>query len=161
MLQTEYPLEIVQTPQRLLMILQPNLANSEVRRIALDAGALEPPEESSWFGTSRGRWEGETLIIETAGMRADAPISGNGVRHSGNLRMVERLTVEDDPQRGRVLINDIVLQDPLVFPQEVRLRRYFVQTPEAQIREPASCIELQWINKIWRQRLEEHAGETK
>jgi hypothetical protein len=72
MLQTEYPLEIVQTPQRVFIVLQPNLANAEVRRIPLDGGPLPQAPEASWYGTSRGRWEGSTLVVETTGLRPDA-----------------------------------------------------------------------------------------
>lgn len=160
MLQTEYPLEIVQTADRILMILQPNLANSEVRRIPLNAAVPEEAVEPSWFGTSRGRWEGEALVVETVGMRRDAPISGNGVRHGGALRLVERLHVESDPERGRVLVNELELLDPATFTAPVKLRRYFVFAPQAVLHEPSSCIELEWIDKLWRQRLEEHAQEA-
>src|SRR5690606_21526545 len=57
MLQTEYPIEIAQTPQRVVIVVQPNLANAEVRRIHLDNPLPDEPDPS-WFGTSRGRWEG-------------------------------------------------------------------------------------------------------
>ena len=156
MLQTEYPMEIVQTPRRVLIVLQPNLANAEVRRIPLD-GALPESPDPSWFGTSRGRWEGATFVVETVGLRPDALISGNGLRHSDALHVVERLSVVDDPERGRTLIDEIELRDPKAYAQPLKTRRYFAWAPQAQLREPTGCIELEWIDKTWRQRLEEHA----
>jgi hypothetical protein len=157
MLQTEYPLEIAQTADRVMIIVQPNLANSEVRRIELNAGAPQEPVDPSWFGTSRGRWEGKSLVVETTGMRPDAPVSGNGLPHSEQLRMVERFRIENDGERGRVLVDEVELHDPRTFVAPVKVRRYFVSSPQTQLREPASCIERQWIDKTWRQRLEEHA----
>jgi hypothetical protein len=157
MLQTEYPLEIAQTADRVMIIVQPNLANSEVRRIELNASAPEEPVDPSWFGTSRGRWEGQSLVVETTGMRPDAPVSGNGLPHSEQLRVVERFRIENDAERGRVLIDEMELQDPRTFAAPVQVRRYFVPSPQTQLREPAGCIERQWIDKTWRQRLEEHA----
>jgi hypothetical protein len=158
MLQTEYPLEIVQTPQRILMVLQPNLANAEVRRIPLDGSALPESPDPSWFGTSRGRWDGATLVVETIGLRPDALVSGNGLRHSAELRVIERLSVVDDAEHGRTLVDEIELRDPKAYEQPLKTRRYFAWAPQAQLRESAGCIELQWIEKIWRQRLEEHAA---
>jgi hypothetical protein len=157
MLQTEYPLEIAQTADRVMIIVQPNLANSEVRRIELNASAPQEPVDPSWFGTSRGRWEGESLIVETTGMRPDAPVSGNGLRHSEQLRLVERFHIENDAERGRVLVDELELHDAGALAAPVKVRRYFVSSPQARLREPESCIELQWIDKTWRQRLEEHA----
>jgi hypothetical protein len=161
MLQTEFPLEIAQTDERVMIIVQPNLANSEVRRIELKAAAPAEPPDPSWFGTSRGRWEGRSLVVETTGMRPDAPISGSGLRHTDQLRLVERFRIENDDERGRVLVDEMELHDPGTFAAPVKVRRYFVSSPQARLREPASCIELQWIDKTWRQRLEEHARESR
>ena len=161
MLQTEYPLEIVQTPQRVVMVLQPSLANAEVRRIPLDGSALPESPDASWFGTSRGRWEGATLVVETVGLRPDALISGNGLGHSEELRVIERLSVVNDPDHGRTLIDDIELRDPKAYQQPLKTRRYFAWAPQAQLRESAGCIESEWIDKTWRQRLEEHAAAAR
>lgn len=158
MLQTEYPLEIAQTPQQIVMVLQPNLANAEVRRIPLDGSVLPESPDPSWFGTSRGRWEGTTLVVETAGLRPDALISGNGLRHSDELRVIERLSVVNDPERGRTLIDDIELHDAKAYQETLKTRRYFTWAPQAQLREGTGCIESEWIDKTWRQRLEEHAA---
>ena len=155
MLQTAYPLEIVQTPQRLFLVIQPNLANAEVRRIPLDGRELPAAPEPSWFGTSRGRWEGETLVIETTGLREDAIVSETGLPHSGQLRVIERLRVVTDPQRGKVLIDDIELHDPQAYQQPLKTRRYFSWAPDARPRDP-TCVDALWIDKLWRERLQEH-----
>jgi len=156
MLQTEYPLEIVQTPQRLVMVLQPNLANAEVRRIRLDGGDLPTTPEPSWFGTSRGYWEGSTLVVETVGMREDAIVSENGLPHSSELRVVERLHITNDARRGKVLIDDIELHDRLAYRAPLKTRRYYSWAPEAHPRDP-TCIDATWSARLWRERLHEHA----
>lgn len=154
MLQTEYPLEIAQTPQRVVVMLQPNLANAEVRRIPL-TGALPDKPEPSWFGTSRGRWQGATLVIETAGLRDDALISENGIPHSGQLRVVERLHMLNDAARGKVLIDDIELHDAQAYTAPLKTRRYFSWAPNARLRDP-TCVDALWIDKLWRERLQDH-----
>jgi hypothetical protein len=155
MLQTQFPLQIVQTPQRLVMILQPDLANAEVRRISF-TGAMPEAPEPSWFGTSRGRWDGATLIIETTGLREDSIISGDGLPHSDKLRVVERLSIAEDAQRGRVLRDDIELHDPGAYLAPLRTRRYFVLAPQASLGE-GTCVARKWIDKLWRDRLQDHA----
>ncbi len=159
MLQTQYPLEIVQTPQQVVMVLQPNLANAEVRRVPL-GGALPDKPEPSWFGTSRGRWEGGTLVIETIGLREDSLISEKGIAHSGELRVIERLRVVRDAARGKVLVDDIELRDPQAFTAPLRTRRYFSWAPDARPRDPG-CVDAMWIDKLWRERLQEHKQSPK
>jgi hypothetical protein len=160
MLQTQYPLQIVQTPQRLYMILQPNLSNAEVRRITLDDSAPAAAPEPTWFGTSRGRWNGASLVIETTGLREDSIISGQGLPHSDQLRVVERLGIVDDPRRGKVLVDDIELHDPAAYLEPLRTRRYFVRAPQASLSE-GSCVAGKWIDKLWRDRLHEHAQDAR
>ncbi len=160
MLQTQFPLQIVQTPQRLVMILQPDLSNAEVRRIPIGGSALAETPEPSWFGTSRGQWNGSTLVIETTGLREDSIISGQGLPHSEQLRVVERLRVVEDPRRGKVLIDDLELHDPVAYLAPLHTRRYFVRAPQASLSE-GGCVARKWIDKLWRDRLQEHAQNAR
>jgi hypothetical protein len=160
MLQTGYPLEIVQRPDRIVIVIQPNLANAEVRRIPLDGSALPADVESSWYGTSRGRWEGSTLVIETTGLCEDALVSESGLPHSSRLRVIERLRVVLDPERGRVLVDDIELRDSEAYLEPLKSRRYFTWAPEARTRE-STCVEALWTDRLWRDRLREHADTAR
>jgi hypothetical protein len=155
MLQTQYPLEILQSRRRLVMVVQPNLANAEVRRIALDDRGLPTNPEPSWFGTSHARWEGATLVVETVGLRDDAIISQNGLPHSNELRVIERLRVVNDREHGKTLIDDIELHDAKAYLTPLRTRRYFSWAPQARPRDP-TCVDALWIDRLWRERLQEH-----
>jgi hypothetical protein len=90
-------------------------------------------------------------------MRPDALVSGNGLAHSEALRVVERLSVQQDAEHGKVLVDEIELNDPMAYEQPLKTRRYFVWAPLAQLREGA-CVEERWIDKLWRDRLAEHAA---
>jgi L-ascorbate metabolism protein UlaG (beta-lactamase superfamily) len=48
---------------------------------------LDYPE---WAGNSIGKWDGDTLVVDTIGMREESWLDSNGLQHSGKLHMVER-----------------------------------------------------------------------
>jgi hypothetical protein len=159
-LSTEFPLEILQTPERVVMIFQPDLSNPEVRRIQLaDRPGAQSPMPT-WFGTSKGRWEGDTLVIETVAIDTDAIVNSRGLPHSEELRVIERMRVQSDAAHGRVLIDEMELHDPKAYTRPLTATRYFVEAPAAQMRE-SHCAERLWINKLWRDRLHEHAQGRK
>jgi hypothetical protein len=155
MLQTQFPVQIIHTPQRLTMVLQPDLSNAEVRRIPLDGSALPDSPDPSWFGTSRGRWDGNTLVIETSGLRDDSLISNLGLPHSDQLRVIERFSLVSDA-RGKVLVDELELRDAAAYTAPIRTRRYFVLAPQATFT-AGNCVDRRWTDKLWRDRLQEHA----
>ncbi len=65
----------------------------DARIIPLD-GRPQPPEGTrQWMGLSRGRWEGDTLVVETTNINGKIPFRGG----SDRMRVVERFTrVADD-----------------------------------------------------------------
>jgi hypothetical protein len=66
----------------------------EARIIPLDGSPHVGAGVQMWMGDSRGRWEGETLVIETTNFtdRTGIGSNGGGAIHSHRLRLVERLT---------------------------------------------------------------------
>jgi hypothetical protein len=60
----------------------------EVRMIPLDGRAAVSPNIRQWMGHSRGRWEGETLVVETTNFNGKNPLRGS----SENMRVIERFT---------------------------------------------------------------------
>jgi hypothetical protein len=63
-----------------------------------------------YLGDSRGHWEGSTLVVETTNFTNKTSIgggNGNGLRHSADLRLIERITrVDNDELRYDVRIDD-------------------------------------------------------
>lgn len=156
------PVEVLQTADRVYFVFQPNLLNAETRRVYLD-GRPFPDDESlppTWLGTSRGKWDGTTLVVETQGIEPQSILDGNGLRHSGGLRVRERWHVANDRQLGRVLIDDMVLEDPKAFTKPIALQRVFAWAPQAQLQE-GQCSERLWIDQLWRSRLQEHADQRR
>jgi hypothetical protein len=80
--------QIFQTPGYVAILHE---QNSDLRLVRLDGGAPLATPIRQWQGHSRGHWEGDTLVVETANFNGQWTLSGTGA----NMRLVERLTVTD------------------------------------------------------------------
>ena len=80
--------KIVQT-DRLVVMLFEFLTNH--RQIFIDGRRLPADPEPTWFGYSVGRWEGDTLVVETTGFHDRKWLDLGGHPHSAALRLVERI----------------------------------------------------------------------
>jgi len=155
-------LEVLQAADRVYFVFQPNLLNAETRRVYLGKPlpAADADRLPTWLGTSSGRWLGEALEVETVELEPQAILNASGLSQSGGLRLKERWHLERDAQRGRLLVNDMVLDDPQTFTAPLRLKRVFAWAPDARLSE-GQCSERLWIDQIWRHRLREHAAARK
>jgi len=80
------PARIIQTPT-LLAILYDDLT---YRQIFLDGRALPKDPNPSWMGYSVGRWEGDTLVVESTGFNERSWLDMGGHPHTESLRTTER-----------------------------------------------------------------------
>jgi hypothetical protein len=77
----------------------------EARIIPVDGRAPVSAAFKSYMGDSRGRWDGDVLVIETSGFTDRTTIAGT--RHSDKLKVVERLTrVSDDTISYEATVSD-------------------------------------------------------
>jgi hypothetical protein len=77
--------EIVQTPSYIVLFLE---AVHEARIVNLDGRPHLPPSVRQWQGDSRGRWEENTLVVDTTNFSARSDFMGS----SDHLHVVERFT---------------------------------------------------------------------
>ena len=84
-------IKIVQTPG-LIVILNPDLT---YRQIFLDGRALETKPNPSWMGYSVGRWDGDTLVVESFGFNDRTWLDHDGHPHTEALRLTERYRRRD------------------------------------------------------------------
>src|SRR6185436_14148099 len=92
--------QIVQTPSYLVLFLE---AIHEARIITLDGRPHLPPSVSQWQGDSRGRWEGNSLVVDTTNFSARNNFMGS----SDHLHLVERFTrVAPDRIDYQITIDD-------------------------------------------------------
>jgi hypothetical protein len=118
-------IKFVQTP-RLLIALEEY--NADYRQIFLDGRTLPDDLNPSWKGYSVGRWEGETLVVDSAGFRDDLwlDLRGSPLTSAGRVR--ERIT---RPDFGHLNI-EVTVDDPKAYtrPWTVRLRQQIIADTE-------------------------------
>jgi hypothetical protein len=88
MLTRTLPFKIVQNP-RLTIILYEEFNNW--RQVFMDGRPLPTDPQPAWLGYSVGRWDGDVLVIETAGFNDKSWLDAGGTPHSDALRTTERL----------------------------------------------------------------------
>ena len=124
--QQPQPRKIIQTPKLILIEYE---ANYGLRHIYLDGRKLPPQGEPQawWYGYSVGRWEGDTLIVETNNLRGaeESPVDGwldvRGTPYSGQAKFTERFR---RPIFGKLEI-DVTVEDAkaLTKPFTVRINQ--------------------------------------
>jgi len=112
--------EILFTPGRVTMAIESGL----VRRIYMSAKPPAGALDQSRGGTSIGRWEGKTLVVETTGLDPNAPIVPGSTLGPG-AHVLERLSLVDaDTLRiESTLVAPSVLTTPLKMQQQYRRAR--------------------------------------
>jgi len=109
-----YPIEILQTANQVTIITE---AFSEVRRIYLDRPQEKIDDVApGYYGRSVGRWEGDTLVVDTVGIKPT--VNGyRGMPHSDQMRISERIRmVGPDVMHDEITINDpVVLEKPVTY----------------------------------------------
>ena len=85
------PFKIVQTPKLMLMLFEPD---TFFRQIFLDGRKHPDDPQPSWLGYSTGKWEGDSLVVETVGLKP-APLDIFQHPHSEAIRVTERFRRRD------------------------------------------------------------------
>lgn len=116
-----YYVQLVQSPAT-VVILHEYL---HLFRVIPTDGSPHPADpDPSWMGHSTGRWEGDTLVVDSVGFNDKTEITG--YRHSEALHVVERFR---RPTRD-TLEYEAVIEDPNVFAGPWVITRTFPLLPE-------------------------------
>ena len=106
-----HPFKIVQTPT-LVVLLYETSTNQTFRQVFLDGRQFPKDPQPTWLGYSIGRWEGDTLVVETTGFNGLAWVdTGKGHPQTEEGRVTERFTRRDI---GHLEI-DITIEDPKAY----------------------------------------------
>jgi hypothetical protein len=114
-------LEILQTPGKITMIFQ---YRNSVRHIYTDGRDHPKNVELTWNGHSIGKWDGDTLVVDTVGLRDESWLDTGGHEHSPELHVVERFRRSDEQtlEIERTLTDPVALAKPYTIRVAVKLR---------------------------------------
>ncbi len=104
-----YPIEILQEPRQVTFIHE---IHHMPRMVYLDLALPKLDEmDPNWMGQSAGRWEGDTLIVESQGFNDLTTLDAAGLPHSTALRVSERIRKLD----ADTLEDAVTVVDPKTY----------------------------------------------
>lgn len=147
------PFEFVESGNRLTQLFE---YNHTVRRIYMDGrphpADLADTESAQWMGHSIGRWEDETLVIDTVGFNDRTWLDRLGHPHSTALHVVERIRRLDTS----TLQYEVAIDDPVAYETVWGGRLIFVRRPGWEILEhhcmPEDGEYARYRERAWAQR---------
>ena len=132
------PFEFIQTPGRLLMVFE---RNHWLRHIYMDGREHPQPEDLypvTWMGHSIGRWEGDTLVVDTVGVNDKTWVDNfPGHPRTEEMRVVERYRRSDH----NTLVLNITIDDPKTYTRPWTGQKVFELKPDWEIWEHVQCEE--------------------
>jgi hypothetical protein len=101
-----YPWKIVQTDSLFLILYEGNVHS--YRQVFLDGRRHDPEVIETWWGDSIGRWDGDTLVVDTVGLNDKAWLDLVGHPRTQKAHIIERFT---RPELGKIVV-EITIDDP-------------------------------------------------
>ena len=130
------PSKIVQTPTEIIFLYQ---SKNTFRVIPVDGRDHDPirSQDLTYYGDSVGKWDGDTLVIDSVGFTDESWLAWPGYLHTNNMRVVETLRRE-----GNTLTWQATIHDPAVLMQPWQMtpvRRTLNANPKALLVEDLPC----------------------
>jgi hypothetical protein len=129
------PDKIVQT-DREVVFLYDDVSGNFFRIIPTDGRGHRDDAEPSYLGDAVGRWEGDTLVVETVNFNGLTWLTDDGAFHTAQLRVVERLRRDGDTLQWRATASD-----PAVLTQPWELSPRSARRTDQELVEAPPCIE--------------------
>ena len=126
----EWPFQIFQTPTHVAMTFE----WTQVYRLIYTNGSKPADGIEFWMGDSRGRWDGDTLVVEVTNHNDRTWFDMAGNFHSEALKVVERYTLLDRD----TLRYEATIEDPKVF-----TRPWKISMPMYRHKDMARLLEYQ------------------
>jgi hypothetical protein len=127
------PVYFIQTPHEVVMIW---MQDHQVRHVYLDVPHSAAPKPS-WFGESVGRYEGDTLVVDTIGLSTRTFVDNYQTPHTVQLHVIERFRMIDG---GKTLEVDVRVEDPGAFTTPWNARQRYRRVEQGPMIEMA-CAE--------------------
>jgi hypothetical protein len=122
-----FPQKIIQLPQSVVILYE---TRTTFRQIFLGSQhTLTKDPQPTWMGYSRGRWDGDTLIVETTGFNDKTWLDDAGHPHSEQMKVTERFR---RPSFGQLVV-DITIDDPKTYAKPWTVTQAFQLMADAEL----------------------------
>jgi hypothetical protein len=138
-----YPHEIYQNEDRIFMVFE---GMDSERNIHLGKAEFPSDDGTSHMGYAIGRWEGSALVIETRKL-TPRPMPDPFPR-SARARVVERWTMERNPEVGDVISLDGMYEDPEVFGEPLKISQKWKRAQPGVRILSYNCPQSLWDNHV-------------
>ena len=128
-----YPIQIMQDDQYMALLFEQNTWFHVIYMNREHPKNLEP----TWFGHSVGRWDGDTLVVDTIGFNGRTRLDTIGHPHSDQLHLIERYTLTD-PQH---IAYEMTIDDPKTYTRPWKNTRVFTKMKPGEELIEYSCEE--------------------
>jgi hypothetical protein len=124
-----FPSKIIQNPGVIVVLYETHMG---LRQIFTDGRSLPDNDPQPWFyGYSVGRWDGDTLVVETTGFKDGGWLDINGSPLTDQARTIERFR---RPTYGRIEIEQTI-DDPKAYTRPFTVRLNWQLMPDTEIME--------------------------
>lgn len=127
------PAKIVQT-RREILFLYDDVNGGFFRIIPIDGRTHRKDLPASYLGDAIGRWEGDTLVVETVNFNDDTWLTDDGAFHTKGLRVVERLR-----RVGNTIEYQATAHDPAVLAEPWSPPARTLKLTDQELEESARC----------------------
>jgi hypothetical protein len=137
--------QLLQTRERIVMVFG-DINTAGVRRIYLNRAHPKNPIPS-WNGDSIGRWDGDTLVVDTTGFNDKSWLFGGMEPHTEEAHLIERIR---RVANGTLLEINITVEDQHALTTAYTYNRYYKKQPDAVEMPEDVCNEDAETWKHWR-----------
>jgi hypothetical protein len=127
------PFKIIQAQQQIVMLFE---HYDPARQVYTDGRALPKEIDPTWMGAAAGKWQGDTLVIESAGFNGKSWLDVAGHPRSESARMTERYQRRDFGH----LDLELTVNDPKYYTRPFTVKLPFHLIPDSDVLE-AVCAE--------------------
>lgn len=113
-----YPVQIMQNSKYIALLFE---QNTWFHVVYMDGRDHPKDLDPTWFGHSIGRWDGDTLVIDTVGFNGKTRLDTIGHPHSDKMHVIQRFTYTDPDH----IAYEITVDDPVYYTKPWKNTRTF------------------------------------
>jgi hypothetical protein len=129
-----YPIQIMQNDDYLAFLFE---QNTWFNVVYMDGRQHPKNLDPTWFGHSIGKWDGDTLVVDTVGFNGKTRLDTLGHPHSDKMHVIQKLT----PIDANNLTYEVTVDDPVNYTKPWTNTRRFWRLPKGQEIMEYSCEE--------------------